>query len=118
MGRPVEKYPKRNAIAFRVSDPDLAAMKYLADQCKHPGETFIETLGQLIRELLIQSAEKAYLAQRERLERGKIPVSLTREEVDKRRQKYRAELMAGASWARKRGATESPERVKFEEEVV
>lgn len=116
MGRPLEKYPKRNAIAFRVSDPDLAALQYLADQAKHPGETFNETLSRLIRELLIRAAEKSYFARRERLERDKIAVSLTKEQIEKRRKKYREDLMNGAKWAMKNGMTQTPPRSEYENE--
>lgn len=116
MGRPLEKYPKRNAIAFRVSDPDLAALQYLADQAKHPGETFNETLSRIIRELLIRAAEKSYIMRRERLERDKIAVSVTREQIEKRRKKYREDLMNGARWAMKNGMAQSPLRSEYENE--
>lgn len=117
-GRPLERFPKRNAIAFRVSDPDLAALQYLADQMKKPGETFNETLARVIRGLLIKSAEKAYIARREKLEHAKIGVSITREQVEKRRKKYRADLMQGAIWAKKHAETNCPVRDDYDEKLT
>lgn len=112
-GRPLERYPKRHVISFRVNDPDMAALQYLADQIKRPGERFNDAIGRVIRDVLLKSAEKSYLAQRERIERGKVSVAVTCEDLDKRRKKYREEFYSGAKWARKKGATESPQRVEL-----
>lgn len=111
MGRPLEKYPKRYAISFRVNDPDMAALRFFAEQVKRPGETFNETLGRVVRDVLLKSAEKQYLAQRERIERGKVAVAITLEDVDKRRKKYREDFLRAAVWARNEGERNSPERV-------
>ena len=117
MARPLNKYPRRNVVSFRLSDPEFEVIQYLVDQCKNDGETFGETVGRIVKSSIMVAAQKRFLAFRETMEKSNAPhISLTREEIEGRRQRYLQEFTR-ACYAReeeaKRKAPRRVERAEF-----
>ncbi len=58
MARPVVKWPKKNVVTFRLSDPEYAALKFYARHLSHDGESFSDTLSRVLRDFIEHAAVK------------------------------------------------------------
>lgn len=118
MARPVKKFPKRNVISFRLNDPELAALRYLAEQVARPGETFNATIARYLKNAIKQGAEQRYADWRAACDTfGETNVSVSLDRPDDRRKAYRryvAELRAQTGEVFKAAEREAPERATFE----
>lgn len=58
MARPVVKWPKKNVVTFRLSDPEYAALKFYAKHLAFNGESFSDTLSRILRDFIEHAAVK------------------------------------------------------------
>ena len=87
MARPRSDNPKRNIVAFRLTDVELAFLKTAANRVKLEGEKFPETVGRIIRTVLLTEAKRQFNTLREMEKNHEKPViTLTVEDVEKRRE--------------------------------
>lgn len=118
MARPVKKYPRRNVIAFRLNDAEMAALRYLASYIARDGESFNATIARVLKNTIKKAAEEKYADWRDACDTMmEDNVSVMRESPDKRRKKYRAylqELREKTQEVCRQALEEAPERADFE----
>lgn len=113
MARPVKKYPKRNVVSFRLTDPEIAALRFLAEQVKKEGETFNDTVGRFIKNAIKKAAEQQYAEWKMFYYDATVNVSVSQETPDDRRRRYREaidELRAKTAAVFQEAAAIAPER--------
>lgn len=119
MGRPLNKYPRRNVVSFRLSDPEYEVIQYLVDQCKTAGETFGETVGRIVKSSIMTAAQRKYLAFREMMEKQNAPhISVTVEELEARRKKYAQEFRQACVTRESQAKNKAPRRANSSELAI
>lgn len=83
MARPRTTNPRRNLVSFRLTDSEYAFLKTTVERMGKDGEKFSETLGRVIKGVLIMEAERQLKLLREK---EKPCVTLTVEDIEKRRE--------------------------------
>lgn len=88
MSRPTKKWPRKNVISCRLSDPEFEVLRFYAQQIQKDGETFSDTLSRMLRDTILKAA-----AAKIEFLRGVLPdtsVTLTHDNPTRRRERYKA----------------------------
>lgn len=88
MSRPTKKWPRKNVISCRLSDPEFEVLRFYAQQIQRDGESFSDTLSRMLRDTILKAA-----AAKIEFLRGVLPhtsVTLTHDNPTRRSERYKA----------------------------